>query len=61
MEDEIPDVLRRAAEEEALLSGGLGTEIAGMFGKIGLEAEIPELRGETCQELRGEDAHRSMD
>jgi antitoxin FitA len=33
MEDEIRDILCHAAEEEALLPGGLGTEIAGMFSK----------------------------
>ena len=39
------DILRRIVEEEALPAGGLGTEIAGSFAKVGLEADIPELRG----------------
>ena len=45
MEDEIRDILRRAVEEETLPTIGLGSEIAGLFAKVGLEADIPELRG----------------
>jgi antitoxin FitA len=44
MEDEILDILHRAADEEPVPTGGLGSEIAGLFVKVGLEADIPELR-----------------
>ena len=39
------DVLCHAVEGEGLSPGGLGTEIAGLFSEIGLDAAIPELRG----------------
>lgn len=45
MEEEIRDILRSAAVEEPVPSGGLGTEIASLFGKAGIESDIPELRG----------------
>jgi len=45
MEEEIRDILRSAAVEEPLPSGGLGKEIAALFTKVGLETDIPELRG----------------
>jgi len=45
MEEEIRDILRNAAVEDPLPTGGLGREIAGLFTKVGLEADIPELRG----------------
>lgn len=44
LEDEIRDILRRAVDEETLPTGGLGSEIAGLFAKVGLEVDIPELR-----------------
>ena len=47
MEEEIRDILRNAAVEEPVSTGGLGKEIAGLFSKVGLEADIPELRGHT--------------
>jgi plasmid stability protein len=49
MEEEIRDILRSAAVEEAAPGGGLGNEIAGLFSKIGLEGDIPELRGHTVK------------
>jgi len=49
MEEEVRDILRTAAVEEALPIGGLGKEIAGLFAKVGLEADIPELRGHTVK------------
>lgn len=45
MEEEVRDILRNAAKEEDTPVGGLGTEIASLFTKIGLDADIPELRG----------------
>jgi antitoxin FitA len=47
MEAEIRDILRDVVKEDRLPAGGLGTEIAGLFKGIGLQAgeEIPELHG----------------
>jgi len=45
MEEEVRDILRDAAKEEATPVRGLGTQIASLFRKVGLEADIPELRG----------------
>jgi plasmid stability protein len=51
MEEEVRDILRDAVKEEDIASGGLGTEIAALFAKAGLEADIPELRGFKIQPL----------
>lgn len=45
MEEEVRDILRNAVREEDASRSGLGTEIASLFSKNGLEAEIPELHG----------------
>ena len=45
MEEEVRDILRDALKEEDVQAGGLGTEIASLFTRIGLDADIPELRG----------------
>ena len=45
MEEEVRDILRNAAQEEDTPVGGLGTEIASLFTKVGLDTDIPELRG----------------
>ena len=45
MEEEARDILRDAAKEEDIPTRGLGTEIASLFAKIGLDADIAELRG----------------
>ena len=45
MEEEARGILRNAARQEDVPAGGLGTEISCLFGKIGLDADIPELRG----------------
>jgi antitoxin FitA len=45
MEEELRDILRNAAVEEPVPTGGLGSEIAALFTKAGLDADIPELRG----------------
>jgi plasmid stability protein len=49
MEEEVRDILRNAAKEEAGPSEGLGTEIARRFKGIGLTEDIPELRGFTIE------------
>jgi plasmid stability protein len=45
MEEEVRDILRDAVKVEDVSAGGLGTEISSLFAKVGLEADIPELRG----------------
>jgi antitoxin FitA len=45
MEEEIRDILRNAVRENDAAEGGLGSAIASLFTKIGLDADIPELRG----------------
>lgn len=52
MEEEVRDILRDAVKEEAPPDRGLGTEIASLFAKSGLEAEIPEFRGHEIKPLR---------
>jgi hypothetical protein len=44
MEEEVRDILRNAVNEQDAV-GGLGTEIASLFAKVGLEEDIRELRG----------------
>lgn len=45
MEQEVREILRAAAsQEQDVPAGGLGTEIARLFAKIGLKKDIPELR-----------------
>jgi hypothetical protein len=53
------DNLRRVVEEEALPASELGTEIAGLFAKVGLKTDIPELRGGDCLKATGEGARHS--
>jgi len=43
MEEEVRDILRDAAKEEAVPALGLGTDIASLFTEAGLDADIPEL------------------
>ena len=45
MEEEVRDILRNAVKIEDVPDGGLGTGISSLFSKVGLEADIPELRG----------------
>lgn len=45
MEEEAREILRNALREEDEPVAGLGTEIAALFRGVGLEEEIPELRG----------------
>lgn len=49
MEDEVRDILRDAVKDEDRRAVGLGTEIAALFADIGLESDIPELRGFTIE------------
>ena len=45
MEEEVRDILRNAVKEESSQTAGLGKEIASLFSKVGLDQDIPELRG----------------
>ena len=45
MEEEVRDILRNAVKVEDVSGGRLGTEISSLFAKVGLQADIPELRG----------------
>ncbi len=49
MEEEVRDIIRVAVKAEDSPGGGLGSEIARLFAKVGLPAEIPELRGHTVK------------
>ncbi len=53
MEEEVRDILRNAVkDEEKAPAKGLGTEIAELFKDIGLDEDIPELRGYTIKPPR---------
>ena len=52
MEEEVREILRSAAHQDEVPSGGLGSDIAALFAKVGLEAEIPELRGHRLEPVR---------
>ena len=45
LEAELREILRDALNEDDSPCGGLGTEIASLFTTVGLETDIPELRG----------------
>jgi antitoxin FitA len=45
MEEEVREILRVAVHEDDVQPGGLGSEIASLFAKHGLEFDIAELRG----------------
>ena len=45
MEEEIRDILRNAANQEEADTSRLGTEISRLFSQVGLDSDIPELRG----------------
>jgi antitoxin FitA len=54
MEEEVREILRGAVHEEDVPAIGLGTEIAALFGRVGLESDIPELRGRKVRPARFE-------
>jgi plasmid stability protein len=47
MEDEVRHILRKAVKEQSRPLAGLGTRIAARFAKVGLTADLPELRGQS--------------
>lgn len=46
MEAEVRDILRDAAKDEEHTSVPLGTRIHSRFERIGLEEELPKIRGQ---------------
>jgi plasmid stability protein len=46
MEEVVRDILRNAANEENQPIAKLGSRIASRFKRVGLSADLPELRGE---------------
>ena len=46
MEEEVRQILRNAANDEARPVRKLGSRIAARFDKIGLTTDLPELRGQ---------------
>ena len=52
MEEEVRDILRNVVKDQDAAAGGLGTEIASLFANVGLEEDIPELRGYQTQSAR---------
>lgn len=49
MEEEAREILRSAVQKDDTPIGGLGSDIAALFAKVGLDSEIPELRGHQVQ------------
>ena len=45
MEEEVRDILRNAVKPESRTATALGSRIQSRFASIGLEEDIPELRG----------------
>jgi antitoxin FitA len=54
MEEEAREILRNALRHEETPAGALGSEIAALFQGIGLEEEIPEIRGHAVTPARFE-------
>ena len=49
MEEEAREILRSAVQKDNVRTGGLGSDIAALFAKVGLDSDIPELRGHHIQ------------
>ena len=54
MEEEVRDILRSALNKDEAPARRLGTEIAALFRGIGLDREIPELRGQLVEPAKFE-------
>jgi antitoxin FitA len=48
-EEEVRDILRNAVRPDDKVSEPLGKRLRGLFKNIGLEADIPELRGHNAK------------
>lgn len=55
MEEEVREILRNAVLDEEAPALGLGTEIAALFSKAGLTADIAELRGHEIKPAKFEE------
>ena len=49
-EEEIREILRNAVRSEGRISAPMGSRIAVRFRRVGLDQEIPELRGESARQ-----------
>jgi plasmid stability protein len=49
MEEEVRDILRNAVGTEKRVSVQLGSRLRERFARIGLDADIPELRGQKAR------------
>ena len=54
MEEEVRDILRGVADEDAIPTGGLGAEIASLFRRSGIDADIAEFKGRQIKPPRFE-------
>lgn len=52
LEEEVREILRNAVHERESDGLGLGSEIASLFAKVGLDEDIQELRGHTIKPVR---------
>ena len=48
-EEEVREILRNAVRNESGVRGALGSRLAARFARLGLEKDIPELRGQPVQ------------
>lgn len=48
-EEEVRDILRNAVRDEDGVRAPLGSRLAARFAGVGLEEDIPELRGQTVR------------
>jgi plasmid stability protein len=48
-EEEVREILREAVREEGVTQAPLGSRLAARFARVGLTAEIPELRGQPAR------------
>ncbi len=51
-EEEVRQILRKAAHEERRDVSSLGTRISARFRKVGLTTDLPELRGQPARPAR---------
>jgi plasmid stability protein len=49
MEEEVRHILRNAVKQGSAAAPRLGTRIAARFAKVGLAADLPELRGQAVR------------
>lgn len=52
MEEEVRRILRQAVKAQAQPGAGLGSRIATRFAGGGLDADLPELKGQSAQPAR---------